>query len=267
MTAPTTATGTDTGRPSALLRGLQIIEVLSGRGRLRVEEIADLVGIPVSSVYRYVRMLREGGYVDEVDGYYSVGRRLSLPGHGREAEHVVRLAEANLRRLRNVTGETAILTVRVHTAALCLDRVTQHRRAALSFHRGGIRPLYAGASATVLLAHAPERVLRQVLDSPMRPFTAWTPTARTLPPMLAEIAARGYSVSHGEVDPHMVSVAAPAFRRDVCVCGLSVAGPEHRLRSGRLDACVAAVLEEAAELSRRLHSTLGAAAWTPGEEL
>ncbi|HEY2207596.1 MAG TPA: helix-turn-helix domain-containing protein, partial [Pseudonocardia sp.] len=68
------------GRSTALLRGLAIVEALVDRGSLRVEELAEVVDMPLSSVYRYVRTLREHGYLDEVAGAYSVGRRLAVSG-------------------------------------------------------------------------------------------------------------------------------------------------------------------------------------------
>ena len=254
------------GRSSALLRGLAIVEVLVERGNLRVEELALAVDMPVSSVYRYVRTLREHGYLDEVAGAYTVGRRLAMSGRSSGAQHLVRLAEPYLARLRERTDETAILTVRVQTTALCLDRVTPRRRPPLSFQRGGTRPLYAGAGATVLLAYAPDSVLRQVLAGPMTRTTARTPTPATLPGVLATIRARGYAVSNSEVDPKTISVAAPVFRGAVCVCGLSIAGAEHSLGKRRLAGCIDAVRQEAEALGARLTKGSATASWTPEED-
>jgi len=66
------------------------------RGSLRVEELAQAVDMPLSSVYRYVRTMREVGYLDEVAGAYSVGRRLAVSGRSTGAQHLVRLAEPHL---------------------------------------------------------------------------------------------------------------------------------------------------------------------------
>jgi DNA-binding IclR family transcriptional regulator len=255
------------GRSSALLRGLAIVSALVERGSLRVEELAQAVDMPLSSVYRYVRTMREAGYLDEVAGAYSVGRRLAVSGRSTGAQHLVRLAEPHLVRLRERTDETAILTVRVQTTALCLDRVTPRRRLPLSFQRGGTRPLYAGAGATVLLAYAPDAVLRQVLAAPMPATTARTPTPATLPGVLAAIREQGFAFSHAELDPQMISVAAPVFRGTVCVCGLSIAGTERSLRRRRrIDRCIEAVREEAAALGSRLTGGATAASWTPQED-
>ncbi|HTF50315.1 MAG TPA: IclR family transcriptional regulator C-terminal domain-containing protein, partial [Pseudonocardia sp.] len=190
----------------------------------------------------------------------------AVSGRSSGAQHLVRVAEPYLVRLRERTDETAILTVRVRTTALCLDRVSPRRRLPLSFQRGATRPLYGGAGATVLLAYAPAAVLAEVLASPMPPTTARTPTAATLPGVLGTIRERGYAVSSSELDPQMTSVAAPVFRAGVCVCGLSIAGTERSLRGRRLAGCVEAVRQEAEALSTRLTKGSTKASWTPEEE-
>lgn len=251
---------------SSLARGLQILDVVASRGRLRVDEIAGRVELPLSTVYRYVRQLRESGYLYEVDGFYSLGARFSTGQQRRGTGHLVRVAEPVLRRLRDRTGEAALLTVRVRTAALCLDRVMPQRRYLLSFQRGSVRPLYAGASATPLLAFAPAEVIEEITGGPLRRITANTPDRTTLHRELATIRERGFVVSRGAVDPQMTGVGAPVFRGESCICALSAVGPHRALEGGRLDAAIAAVLEASGELSRGLDSIDGAIAWSAGED-
>jgi DNA-binding IclR family transcriptional regulator len=269
ISRPTTA-GADSQavakrRRSALHTGLQILDCVAERGQMRAAEIAEALQLPISTMHRYVRLLRETGHLYEVDGYYCLGHRLSAGASRRGAGHLVRVADPLLRRLTELTGEAAILTVRVATTALCLDRIMPPRRYLLSFQRGSVRPLYAGASATVLLAYAPPDVIAAVTGGVLRRFTTNTPNASTLPERLARIRDQGFAVSHGEVDPRMVSVAAAAFRGNVCVCGLSVAGPEERLSASALDRAIDAVVTASRKLGERLRSVDGAAAWIPGE--
>jgi len=255
----------DRKRRSSLTTGLQILDCVAQRGQLRTGEIADALGLPLSTTHRYVRQLRDSGHLYEVDGYYSLGHRLSAGASRQGAGHLVRIAGPLLRRLTDVTGEAAILTVRVATTALCLDRIMPPRRYLLSFHRGSVRPLYAGASATVLLSHAPSDVIDAVIRGPQRKYTSNTPDLTTLPERLAHIREQGFAVTYGEIDPGMVGVAAPAFRREICVCGLSVAGPEERLDGVALDRAIEVTLAASKELSERLESVDGVAAWMPDD--
>ena len=253
------------GRRSALTTGLQILDCVAERGQLRAIEIAAAVGLPLSTTHRYVRQLRESGHLYEVDGYYCLGHRLSAGASRRGTGHLVRVADPWLHQLTDSTGEAAVLTVRVATTALCLDRIMPPRRYLLSFQRGTVRPLYAGASAIVLLAHAPSDVIDAVMRGGHRRFTHNTPDMAELPGRLAQIREQGFAVTYGEMDPHMVGVAAPAFRQDTCVCGLSIAGPEERLSGAALDSAIETVLKAAQQLSARLASVDGVAAWIPGD--
>jgi DNA-binding IclR family transcriptional regulator len=62
----------------------------------------------------------------------------------------------------------------------------------------------------VLLAHAPEHVQREVLEGPLRRFTAHTITDRArLTRVLAEIRRDGVAISDRQVTEDAMSVAAP----------------------------------------------------------
>ncbi|WP_054009963.1 IclR family transcriptional regulator [Arthrobacter sp. ERGS1:01] len=250
---------------SSLNRGLKILTMIADHGRMRVDEIAAALDIPSSSAYRYIKLFRETDYLYELDGYYYPGVRVSSRDEQSEKQHLVEVAAPALSRLCQQTGETVMLTVRVQMAALCLERISPRRADALSFYRGSVRPLHAGASATALLAYAPADVLTAVEEGTMRRFTAMTPDASRLKITLPAIRSNGFSVSEGEVDPFMVAVAAPVFRNGHCICALSVAGRQQRLNGQTLDDVIEHVCQAAAELGRELDSAAGAAAWMTEE--
>jgi DNA-binding IclR family transcriptional regulator len=250
---------------SSLNRGLKILTMIADNGRMRVDEIASALDIPASSAYRYIKLFRETDYLYEMDGYYYPGVRVSSRDEQTEKQHLVEVAAPVLNRLCGQTGETVILTVRVQMAALCLERLSPRRADALSFYRGSVRPLHAGASATTLLAYAPADVVAAVEENSTRRFTAMTPDANRLKVLLPSIRSNGFSVSEGEVDPFMVAVAAPVFRHGHCICALSVAGRQQRMSGHRLDQIVELVCTAAAELGNELGSAAGSAAWMTEE--
>lgn len=259
--------GPAAGRPtSSLVRGLQILDCVATLGRARVDDLATRVDLPLSTAYRYVRQLRDMGYLYEVDGFYTLGVNFTNGERRRETGHLVRMAEPVMRGLRDATGEAVVLTVRVQTAALCLDRVMPQRRYLMSFQRGAVRPLYAGASVLPLLAFAPADVVDDVLAGPLRRITARTPDRDALKREVARVREHGFAISRGEVDPGMVAVGVPVFRGRTCICALSVVGSEHSLAEGRLETAVRAVNEAGAELGTGLDSVDGAVAWTSGED-
>jgi IclR family transcriptional regulator, acetate operon repressor len=191
--------------------------------------------MPLSTTYRYLAALTAAGFVEESAGVFGPGPRLGAPNHPAGLETLARLGRPLLRSLVDVTGETALVTVRVGAAGLILERVESPHFVRLSFEEGSMRPLHAGASVKVLLAYAPPEVLNQVVGAGMQAFTARTPGEAALRAQLREVRARGYAVSHGEVDEHAVAVGVPIFLGRQCVAGLSLAGPEQRFGPDRIE--------------------------------
>jgi DNA-binding IclR family transcriptional regulator len=214
---------------ASFLRGLNVLITVAESGEVRADQIAAELGVPLSTVYRYLRALRELDLVEERDRSYVPGwRLLELAGLDVARTRLVELGHSVLREVSQATGETAVLTVRAGTRALCLRQVESHHPMRMAFRIGQLLPLYAGAGQRMLLAHAPRAVIERVLEQPQ-----WQTTDRTLPPAailreLEQIRRTGYLISHGELSEGAVAVAVPVFAAGEVVCSLTVAGPETR---------------------------------------
>ncbi|WP_245645317.1 IclR family transcriptional regulator [Pseudonocardia acaciae] len=252
--------GRRAGELSSLDRGLQILAYIQDHGQVDAAGIIAGLDIPSSTVYRYVRLLKNAGFVVDVGGQLLPSRRLADPSVA-GSEHLVDLARPVLGRLRERSGLGCALTVRVHTAALCLD--TRHSGSgSVAYHPGEVLALYAGASATPLLAMAPGPVRRQVLGARLHRFTAATPDAAALRAELVVIREQGYHVSRGWLTPGMTAVGVPVMVAGSCLCALSLIGTDRDLAdtAGALE-----LLRHAAgELVARLPKA-PSIAWTPPE--
>jgi DNA-binding IclR family transcriptional regulator len=123
----------------------------------------------------------------------------------------------------------------------------------LSFAAGTIRPLHAGATATVLLAFERPAAIARVLAGPLERFTPNTITdPARLEQRLGDIRAAGYAVSTGEADLDATAVAAPVFQAGRVLCALSVTGPATRFGPAQIEAYAAVLLAETNELSQLL---------------
>lgn len=243
---------------SSLDRGLEILSFIQDHGQVNVSEIITGVGVPSSTAYRYARLLKNAGFVAEVDGQLLPSERLADRSADR-SEHLVVLARPVLSWLRERSGLNVALTVRVHTAALCLD-TRRSGTGSVAFHPGEILALYAGASATPLLALAPAPVQRQVLHTRLHRFTAATPDNAGLKEELATIRGQGFHVSRGWLTPGMTAVGVPMVVAGSCLCALSLVGPAGMLPTVTepLRLLRHAVDELAARLPRALST-----AWNP----
>jgi DNA-binding IclR family transcriptional regulator len=213
----------------SFMRGLKVLIAVAESGESRADQVAEEVGVPLSTVYRYLRTLRELDLVEERDGSYVPGwRLLELSGQDLVHTRLVELGHAFLREIAEATGETAVLTVRAGTHAVCLRQVESHHAIRMAFRIGQLLPLYAGAGQRLLLAHAPPSVVDRVLSQPLRHLTDRTPDRSAILRELEQIRKQGFLVSHGELAEGAVALAVPVCAGGEIACSLTVAGPENR---------------------------------------
>lgn len=245
------------GELSSLDRGLRILTFIQDRGQVDVAEVIEELGVPSSSAYRYVRLLKNAGFLAEVDGQLLPSQRMADRSVG-GSQHLVDVARPLLSWVRERTGLNVALAVRVHTAALCLD-TRRSGAGSVAFAPGEVLALYAGASATPLLAIAPAPVQTQIVRGRLHRFTAATPDSAGLRGELARIRRQGYHVTRGWLTPGMTAVGVPVIVAGACLCALSLVAPDRDL--AEVSEPLRLLRSAADELSARLPPALSSA-WT-----
>lgn len=209
---------------TSLVRALRVLGSVLDHGEARADELARQVETPVSTVYRYLRALRENGFVAETDGTYRPGPRL-LREQGAHLSHtdLRRLAHPTLQRLSEESGETALIAIRTTQSALCLDQVESPHAMRMSFRIGQQLPLHAGATSRTLLAHAPSEVIDDVLARLRPDFDV-----DRLAGQLSSTRAAGITTSRAEFVPGAIAISVPVLDGERCACALTVAAPQSR---------------------------------------
>jgi DNA-binding IclR family transcriptional regulator len=226
-------------------------------------EVARLLQMPRSTTYRYLQTLRSYGLVEEhAEGRYRLGTRvLQLARVARAGLGLNEVALPVMRRISERTDEAVLLTRRSGMNVVCVERVdASSHRVRLTYERGHVLPVHAGASAKILLAFADPFEIDEVLAAAkLVRFTRHTVTdPRLLRRQLSEIRAARHVITDGEVDEGVRGVAAPIFDADGRIAaGLSVAGPAYRLDDARIPSVVRAVREGADEVTTRLRELAG----------
>jgi DNA-binding IclR family transcriptional regulator len=216
-------------RESSFAKGLNVLAAVIEHDGVRADELAERLDLPLSSVYRYLRTLRAHGFTEESEGGASIpGPRLE--GHGAElsTRRLSTLAQPCVVELAAATGETVVLTVRRGLRAICLAEVESIHPIRLMFRAGQLLPLHAGAGQRVLLAFAPEAVIRAVLDGELTAYTRNTPTRAELHRTLPKVRKYLLAVSRSEYTDGAFAMAVPVFRNSQLVCSITVAGPVKR---------------------------------------
>lgn len=246
------------GELSSVRKTLQILGVLENNGvRLTVAEIAERLGLPASTTYRYVRELRRMRLLEEVaDGSYQLGGRLiELARVARGPVNLIHLARPSLEALATVTGEQVFLSRLAGHAVVCIDQVEAQtpRLVHIAVGLGDPVPLRRGAAAKAILAHLPPHKVLALLERAERADpTLQAPGFRE--EWLAELAAvrrQGYALA--ELQPEGVrAVAAALVAPERELAAVTVAGPAYCLTDERLPGVADKVRETVAALVARL---------------
>jgi DNA-binding IclR family transcriptional regulator len=230
---------------------------------LSAAEVAEQLEMSRSTTYRYLQSLRSYGLLeeDEARGGFRLGTRVyELARIARKGLGLSEVALPIMEEVRDEVGEAVLLTRRSGNQVVCIERVEGLRPTRLSYERGQILPVHAGASAKVLLAFADSAEIDAVLASTtLERFTDATVTdPEELRAQLERIRERGHSVSEGEIDTGVRGVAAPILSPDGrVVAGLSVAGLAFRITDNALPGVISAVMDGAERISKRLADISG----------
>jgi DNA-binding IclR family transcriptional regulator len=219
-------------------------------------EIATQLGVARSTGYRYLQSLVSTGFIEEAAAGFRLGPRIfELARLARVGIGLSEVSLPSMRRLAAQVNETVLLTRRSGRSVVCLDLVEVQQVARLSYERGQVLPINAGAAAEVLLAWAdPAEVTAILTQAPLERFTAKTLTDPVeLRARLAHIRKRGIAISQGELDQHILGVAAPIRDASGSVCAaISIAALAARVPQSDLKAIEGAVRDSAAAITRRL---------------
>jgi DNA-binding IclR family transcriptional regulator len=224
---------------------------------LTLAQITEASGLPRATTHRLLSALRDLGYLhyDAATREFRLGYKLLERGYLVSEQIELRpVARPHMERLRDETGETVSLQVVDGDQGIYVEKVEPLAGFRLWTRVGMRRPLHAGCSMKVLLAHLPSDRIDQIIRCGLPVMTPLTITdpARLRRDLLA-IRAKGYAVTFGESHEGVHGVAAPV--RDHAgrvVASVSVLGPAPRIPRDRIAELIIKVARAAWEISRDL---------------
>lgn len=187
------------------------------------EDLMQHLGSPASTCYRYLKVLHTAGYLARVaNGSYVLGPRImELDRVTRESDSVYLAGSPIAQRLTHQTGLSSLLCILFSDSIMCVQQAQGKEVLAGLFNRGQRRPLVAGASAKSILAYLPMHQLRILYARHAEAIaqvnlgTDWEMFKSTL----KQIRQKGYSMTRGDYNPGIISIAAPIFNRHGEVLG------------------------------------------------
>lgn len=234
----------------SIRRALDILSLLTDdTPTVSIRDITEATGLPKTTVLRLVHTLEHSGLLWATPGGYMAGPGLWRWAHlARRSWQLPPDTEAMMRDLAARQQETVNLYVRRDICRVCVAQQESPRPLRHVVQVGDELPLWAGASAKILLSDAPEELLVRVAqrspygDAHLTRLRQWTAGARR----------DGYAVSHGEREEGISAVAAPVSGRSGrVVAALALSGPTLRFTPERVDAFAADLKAAAARMSER----------------
>ncbi len=198
------------------------------------DEISNQMDIPVSTLYRYLRVLSDKGFLEKSGpSTYRPGIRfLELSRVSQQSNRDLRLvALPGMKRIADQIIETVSLMRITDKYAICIESIEGQQVVRVTIEQGRLQPLHAGASSKVLLAALNESDWADYLTSPLQQLT---PNSITdfdeLKEELFRVRKQGYAISNGEIDMGGRAVAVPIRNRsNKVIAALSVEGPYFRM--------------------------------------
>lgn len=175
-----------------------------------VQEMSEALDVPASTIYRTVRDLVEGGFLDPApEARYRLGSAFI------EFDRLIRLTDplvqAGRAVLSDAVAQAAIPSVGLlsrlsNGMVMCIaDRTSGNADFQSSYERGRPMPLTRGATSKAILAHLPWRRVQKLIEHD----SGLGGKPEEFREHLAAIRKRGHIVSRGEIDNGLVGIAAP----------------------------------------------------------
>ncbi len=254
--------GESSGTVQTVRRVASVFSAFQSRGLLRITELAELTGLPKSTVHRIVSALvAEGLLIQDEDSHkYQLSLRVAELGAGLlSANGIRRAARPILMELRDQTHESVHLAVLEQLDAVIIDTEDSYYFVREVNVPGQRLPAHAVSTGKVLLAYQWEGRLREMLvHMPLKRYTDQTITdPQRLIEELRLVRARGYAVSCGELETGVEAVAAPIFdQTGIVAAAVSVGGPSERCHPRR-----AAFIQAVCEAGQRITQALCLNGW------
>ncbi|MDH7798541.1 MULTISPECIES: IclR family transcriptional regulator C-terminal domain-containing protein [unclassified Beijerinckia] len=219
-----------------------------------VPAIAEAIGVPASTVYRTVRDLVAGGFLEQAaEASYRLGPAFI------EFDRSLRLTDPLVVAGRPVLHDVvmqahvpcvAMLARFYNGSVMCVaDEAAADTPFRSSYERGRPMPLTRGSTSKVILAHLPTRQFNKLIEN----HAGLDGTADALRAELADIRKRGFCSTASEIDPGLAGISAPVILKDAgLVASLSIVAHDAGIDEGQRRRLILLVVSAASLLAEDL---------------
>jgi DNA-binding IclR family transcriptional regulator len=223
-------------RVQSIERGIDILMALANGART-LTDVAKATGLSKGTTFRLLASLSHEQLVirDPEDTVYVLGPGFlrMFQGAMTNLGGIATLANSALQEVRERTGETVAIHVRIGYERICVAEQQSLNPLRYTASVGATAPIYVGSAGKMLMALMQPRELEKTLnDLQLRPLTHMTITDRQrLRDEVALAARQGWATSDGERITGAAAITVPIHDHSRLSAVLSVLGPADRLTS------------------------------------
>lgn len=259
----------DEGKSSSVIaKAAALMAALEAEQIATSTRLTELLGEPISSVYRMLSTLVEAGWVEQVGprGAYRVNlKMLSLSEELLRRMDIRQIAAPIMQEIHQLTGETTFLCIRHGVKAVCIERIDGIRVNSRVLQLGKSLPLHVGAAPRALLAFDDREAWEDYAAAVENTGESWRngSSRAELFHDLERERAQGYILSDNNVTPGIAAVGVPIYNhRGEVVASLSVSGLREQITAQPLgEPSVSDLVRRGAH---QISLSLGAATGTNG---
>ena len=244
----------DTSINQSVEKAISILNLYSAKElQFTVNEISELAKINKATVIRLCNTLEKAGFIerfhDSRASYYRLGIGLGRLGNiVIQSLDLTSRAKPYLKKMTDLTGDNSYLFIEKNNMAQCID-ITKGPRMhdESSVELGDTLQLNQGGAPMAIFAHL--SALKR--EKSLAKLNLGEEQEEKLIGQLDAIRKNGYSLSRGDILPHIAAVGAPVidFRGNV-IGALSQGGLAREYADERLSEIITIVKEAARELSK-----------------
>jgi len=245
---------------NTIVKAADILKTIT-KGINQSSSIAGNLGLSRSTTHRLLKTLQVAEFVvqDPITLRYSLGPFVHyLADYSNRYHHnLILCALPEMEKLRNITGETIVIVIRVGIRRMYLEELPSFHPLKYAAGKGYSPPVYAGATGKVLLSQMPSPELVRLIGTiRLKKIGPNTITDRAI--LLKEIEnirRKGYAVSYSELVEGAASAAVPIsnYSQPIAMC---VLGPENRM-ANRIDEIVRELRLSASAIEKALSKEQG----------
>ena len=240
-------------------RAIKILKSFSiNEKELSLADLHRKLGLAKSSLQRILNTLVLHGLLDkdEKQKTYQLGIELFfLGGLVEKNSHLLSISKSFMEDLRNQLGESISLNIIHQKERKCIGYLQSLYELTTISYIGQTSPLYAGASAKLLMAYLPPDELAEILSEiELNKISDHTITDKDeLRKDLVKIQSDGYAVSNNERVKGGFAISAPIKNRfNEVIAGLSLTMPTARVDQEKIHQYINEVKKTAALISLKL---------------